>query len=82
LTRARLFAASAGYCQSPSCSHELFVDLPGKSIHVAEMAHVFAANDKGPRGNPELSEPERGTFENLILLCSTCHTMIVPHPVV
>ena len=40
------------------------------------MAHVFAANDDGPRANRELSEEERGEFENLILLCSACHTII------
>jgi hypothetical protein len=40
------------------------------------MAHVFAANDEGPRANAALSKEERGAFENLILLCSACHTII------
>lgn len=40
------------------------------------MAHVFAANDQGPRARADLSEAERGAFENLILLCATCHTII------
>jgi hypothetical protein len=44
------------------------------------MAHVFAANDKGPRGNSELSEQERGDFDNLILLCPRCHTVIDKAP--
>jgi len=75
-----LFAASGGYCQNPSCSRELFIDYPEKRIHVAEMAHVFAANDEGPRANTALSEEERGAFENLILLCSLCHTIIDKAP--
>ena len=75
-TRARLFASSAGYCQNSSCSRELFIDSFGKRIHVAEIAHVFAAKDMGPRANRELSEAERGAFENLILLCSNCHTIV------
>jgi hypothetical protein len=79
-TRIRLFADSAGYCQNPGCSRELFVDLESGSIHVAEMAHIFAANDDGPRGNAELSEEERGDYENLILLCANCHTMIDKAP--
>ncbi|MGU8079798.1 hypothetical protein [Burkholderia pyrrocinia] len=79
-TQRRLFAASAGYCQNPGCSNELFVDAAGKSIHIAEMAHVFAANDGGPRAKPELSEEERGAFENLVMLCANCHTMVDKAP--
>jgi hypothetical protein len=75
-----LFAASAGYCQNPECSRELFIDYPEKCIHIAEMAHVFAANDEGPRANAALSEEERGAFENLVLLCSLCHTIIDKAP--
>lgn len=75
-TQRRLFAASAGYCQNPSCSKELFVDAAGQSIHVAEMAHIFAANDEGPRANAALSKEERGAFDNLILLCANCHTIV------
>lgn len=75
-TKLRLFAASGGYCQNPGCECPLFLNTGSMRIHIAEMAHVFAANDDGPRANPELSENERGMFENLILLCSACHTMI------
>lgn len=79
-TQRRLFAASAGYCQNPECVNELFVDASGKSIHIAEMAHVFAATDGGPRANPNLSKEERGAFENLIMLCANCHTMVDKAP--
>ncbi len=79
-TQKRLFATSAGYCQNPGCANELFVEAAGKSIHIAEMAHVFAANDRGPRANPELSQEERGAFENLVMLCANCHTMVDKAP--
>lgn len=79
-TQRRLFAASAGYCQNPVCSKELFIDASGKSIHIAEMAHVFAATDGGPRTNRALSEEERGSFENLVMLCANCHTMVDKAP--
>jgi hypothetical protein len=46
------------------------------NIHVAEMAHVFSASDEGPRADIRLSEAERGAYENLILLCPTCHAKI------
>lgn len=79
-TQRRLFAASAGYCQNPSCANELFVDAAGESFHIAEMAHVFAANDGGPRAKPDLSVAERGAFENLVVLCANCHTMVDKAP--
>lgn len=75
-TQRRLFSASAGHCQNPACLRALFIDTGSKTIHVAELAHVFAAMDQGPRANDKLSEAERGQFENIILLCSTCHTMV------
>lgn len=79
-TQRQLFAASGGYCQNPSCNIELFIDLPEKRFHVAEMAHVFAAMDEGPRANVKLSREERGAFDNLILLCPLCHTKIDKAP--
>lgn len=79
-TQRRLFAASAGYCQNPGCSNELFVDAAGDTIHIAEMAHVFAANDGGPRAKSDLSKEERGAFENLVMLCANCHTMVDKAP--
>jgi hypothetical protein len=79
-TQRRLFAASAGYCQNPACSNELFIDASGKFIHIAEMAHVFAANDGGPRANVALTEDERGAFGNLVMLCANCHTMVDKAP--
>lgn len=79
-TQRRLFSASAGYCQNPSCANVLFSETPEKTFHIAEMAHVIAAQDEGPRGASSLSKEERGKFENLILLCANCHTSIDKAP--
>jgi hypothetical protein len=79
-TKLRLFAESAGFCQSPKCHCNLFIDDDSGNFHIAEMAHLFAANNKGPRSKPELSAEERGAFENLILLCPTCHSKIDKAP--
>ena len=79
-TQRRLFAASAGYCQNPGCVNELFIDAGGESLHIAEMAHVFAATNGGPRTNSQLGKAERGAFENLIVLCANCHTKVDKAP--
>ena len=75
-TRLRLFADSGGHCENPNCLADLFLQLGNEKIHIAEMAHVFSASDTGPRSNRILSEEERGAYENLILLCPKCHTVV------
>lgn len=79
-TQRQLFASSGGYCQNPSCNQALFVEAGTQNVSVAEMAHIFAAQDDGPRANPELSKEERGQFSNLILLCANCHSIIDKAP--
>lgn len=80
-SRIRLFADSAGYCQNPSCAQHLFVETDkGEPIHFAEMAHIFAASDDGPRSNVNLTDAQRGSYDNLILLCANCHTTIDKAP--
>ncbi|GJL97963.1 MAG: hypothetical protein DHS20C06_17800 [Hyphobacterium sp.] len=80
-TRVKLFADSAGYCQNPDCEMSLFTDLSsGEPIHFAEMAHIFAAGKSGPRSNSSLTDAEKGAYENLILLCANCHTLVDKAP--
>ena len=69
-----------GTVRNPGCANELFLDAAGEAFHIAEMAHVFAATDGGPRTKPELSKHERGAFENLVVLCANCHTMVDKAP--
>ena len=75
-TKLRLFSESAGYCQKPDCHVNLFLQFGDKGIHIAEMAHIFSASDGGPRADKTMTAAERGAFENIILLCPSCHTII------
>jgi hypothetical protein len=79
-TKLRLFADSGGYCQNPHCLEPLFFETEKNDIHIAEMAHVIAAADSGPRGDPKTPLEDRGSYENLILLCANCHTKIDKAP--
>lgn len=72
----RLFASSGGFCQNPQCLQPLFVDAGDKNITIGELAHIFSAIDNGPRTNVDLTDEERGHFDNIILLCANCHTTI------
>lgn len=80
-TKLRLFSEAAGYCQNPECLKPLFPVEMGGDKHIAEMAHVIPHGRKGPRHEERpVEEFEADTFENLILLCPTCHTIIDKDP--
>jgi len=75
-TKLKLFADSGGYCQNPECNDNLFLTIGKADFHIAEMAHIISAGEKGPRTDLKLSKADKGDFSNLILLCPTCHTKI------
>lgn len=76
-TRYRLFADSAGRCQNPECLQSLFVHLEiAGTVHFGEIAHVIAASGAGPRGDITQTPAALGSWDNLVLLCANCHTMI------
>ncbi len=80
-TKLRLFSASAGHCQKPDCLKPLFPAEIGGDKHIAEMAHVIPHGNTGPRHEERPAEEfEADSFENLILLCPTCHTIIDKAP--
>jgi hypothetical protein len=85
-TRYRLWADSAGYCQNPSCQQSLFVNVEIAGVaHFGEIAHVIAASGDGPRGDDAVEPSALGAWDNLILLCANCHTVVdktaADHPV-
>ena len=79
-TTLRLFANSGGHCQRPECANRLFVDAGTKNVHIAEMAHIIAASGKGPRSDATVTQTDKGSYDNLILLCANCHTIIDKAP--
>ncbi|UTW47129.1 HNH endonuclease [Bacterioplanoides sp. SCSIO 12839] len=73
-----LWGRAAGVCSNPACRTDLTAILQGaESYNVGEMAHIIARSEDGPRG-----EPGGGynLYENLILLCPTCHRHIDKSP--
>ncbi|MBF6057747.1 HNH endonuclease [Thiomicrorhabdus heinhorstiae] len=73
-----LWGRAAGICSNPSCRADLTAILQeAKSYNVGEMAHIIAKSEGGPRG--EQGGGSDG-YENLILLCPTCHRHIDKSP--
>jgi hypothetical protein len=80
-TKLRLFSEAAGHCQQPECLQPLFPAEMGGYKHIAEMAHVIPHGEAGPRHEERpAGEFKIDSFENLILLCPTCHTIIDKNP--
>lgn len=80
-TRLRLFAEASGHCQNPKCLDALFPVELGGDKHIAEMAHVIPHGDAGPRHKDRpAGDFDVDSFDNLILLCPSCHTKIDKDP--
>lgn len=77
-TVVRLVAAGAGWCYKPDCSTGSlwYVVDDATTVKLAEVAHMIAAGEEGPRADPEASEEQLTHFDNLLLLCPTCHTIV------
>lgn len=77
----KLWAASGGYCGNPACHKNLFaLSDTGKILNIEELAHIIGQSKDGPRGEEILPMDERDEYENIVLLCPTCHTLIDKNP--
>lgn len=77
----KLLAASGGFCGNPNCHKNLFDFFEsGEIANIEELAHIIGQKEDGPRGDDELPLTQRDEFNNIILLCPTCHTTIDKNP--
>ncbi|GAB5471473.1 MAG: hypothetical protein Kilf2KO_45030 [Rhodospirillales bacterium] len=73
-----LWGRAAGICSDPECRKKLTATgADGKSFLTGEMAHQIARSPDGPRGTDSGGD---NTYDNLILLCPTCHRTIDKAP--
>lgn len=77
-TKKQLFGASGNQCAHPDCDQEL-VDIEAEFV-IGVIAHIHAESPGGPRYDPDMSEEERSSVSNLMVLCPTHHTMIDQNP--
>ena len=72
----KLLANSGAHCANPVCRGTLFPTEGDVIVTVAEMAHVIGKSPKGPRGDSPLPLGERDQYDNAVLLCPNCHTLV------
>lgn len=66
----RLFSLSGNLCYFQGC-HNIMIDSSGNFI--GQICHIEAAMTGGERFNEDMSNEERRSFDNLILLCYEHH---------
>lgn len=80
MVRLFLFVRAGGRCEFDGCNQYLIehhlTKAPG---NFAEMAHIWAFSELGPRGQ-EVHGAELHELSNLMLLCPTCHKLIDGDP--
>lgn len=77
-----LCTQSGNRCALPNCRAILVKDatkIDNASL-IAEAAHIKGENPSSARFDASMTVEERNSYENLILLCPSCHTKIDKQP--
>lgn len=70
----RLFARSINRCAFPDCSNPV-IDMQTGTV-IAQICHIHAQKNNGPRFNVSMSSEQVHAFENLVLMCPHHHKVI------
>jgi len=80
-TKKKLFAACGGFCAR--CGNSILIfdneeknEVATPPTNVGQICHIKAQSKGGARYDEKQSEKERNGYNNLIVLCSNCHTII------
>jgi hypothetical protein len=65
-----LLARSGNQCSFSDCLHPIFDD---NNLFIAQLCHIEAVSPNGQRYNPNKSDEEINSFENLLFLCYRHH---------
>ena len=74
-----LWARAAGRCEFDDCNEILYrSSVTQEPVNVAEMAHIYAFSEEGPRGWTGFwgTSKDLNSVDNLILVCRKCHKLI------
>ena len=73
-----LFGLSGNQCAHPKCTNNVIEPATKESnaAVIAQICHIYAISDDGPRGKAGLTNEELNSPDNLILLCPTHHTVV------
>lgn len=78
LTEKTLYGKAAGRCSMAACKINLVLGAKpnDRECQIGQIAHIVGYGKNGPRSNPAYPINKINSYENLILLCPTCHTTV------
>ncbi|WP_140425500.1 MULTISPECIES: hypothetical protein [unclassified Cryobacterium] len=73
-----LFGKAGFYCAFPACPNRLIEPATPKDAEaiLAYIAHIVGSSDIGPRAHPGMSDKEKNSYANLLLLCGHHHPLV------
>lgn len=73
-----LCTRSGNRCAMPECHKILVVDATenDRESLAAQMAHIKGEKLKSPRYDSTMTDTQRNSYDNRILVCNTCHKVI------
>lgn len=71
-----LWAASGGICAFPQCEQALVERPGGRWVTQGEIAHIHAHSPEGPRYDRTMTQVERDSYGNTLLLCRRHHRIV------
>jgi hypothetical protein len=75
-TEAALFALSGTTCYFPGCQTKVIAIIEGEPFINVQIAHIRSAKRDGPRYDESMSDDERRSWPNLVLLCKPHHELV------
>jgi hypothetical protein len=75
-TEKALFLLSQGTCYFPACDAPVIEFVEGTPIVNVHISHVCGAYPGSSRFDPDMSDDQRASFDNVVLLCKPHHDLI------
>ena len=74
----KLYSLSGNSCYNPECSEKLVspAEKSGTFAQVSEIAHIRGAQEGSARYDESMTDDMRRSYENLLVLCGTCHRKV------
>lgn len=71
-----LYMWSGGLCYKPKCKTPIVEETDGEMVSQVEIAHIHALKKNGSRYVVDMTDEQRNSHKNLILLCVRHHKIV------
>lgn len=75
-TERALYQLCEGTCYAPDCDAPAIRFVESDPYSNLEIAHIHGAHPGSPRYDPDMSDDDRASFDNLLLLCKPHHELV------